>query len=39
MVNDMALRFERSNVPGADPVSRKCRTAQRLIVMNQGDAS
>jgi hypothetical protein len=39
MVNDMALRFERSNVPGADPDSRKCPTAQRLVVMNQGDAS
>jgi len=39
MVNDMALRFERSNVPGADPASRKCPTAQRLVVMNQGDAS
>ncbi len=39
MVTDMALRFERSNVPGADPLFSKRRTAQRLVVMNQGDAS
>ena len=37
MIDDTALRSERKSVPGADPSSRRCRTASRLVVMNEGD--